>query len=144
MGKRYRPSIPLKVKLIAALRELGLTQADVEFDHCPPLGLREYDEASRTYTPPANDPDKIVMRLKEKHREKTHHPLGPHTSVGSDQHMIAKTRHGRGDKFLVKKPLSLPVEVDPGRRCVGCGQYPDECRCPPLPQRSSFRPMRRA
>lgn len=170
MAKLYRPAIPDRVKLIAVLRELGLTLGDVNFDHCPPLGLREYDEKTRTYTPSANDPDKIVMRTTQAHRDKTNHPRGPHTTVGSDRHLIDKTRNGRDTKFAVVKPplparmydwahcdgcgltvvnctcqpasLDRPATIDPGPKCRGCGEYGPDCTCPPREKRSAFQRAR--
>lgn len=140
MARKYRPGMTDRVKLLVVLRQYGLTPADIEFDHCPPLALRAYDEATRKYTPDANDPAKIVARIKKAHRDKTNHPLGPHTSAGSDQHLIAKTRHGRDTKFQVNKPLlALPAVADPGRRCPRCGKPMDECRCPLPGPHSSFR-----
>lgn len=143
--KRYRPAIPDRVKLLVVLRQDGLcgceclerlgTLANTEFDHCPPLALREYEEPTRTYTPDANDPDKIVARVKVHHRDKTNHPRGPHTSVGSDRHLIDKTRHGRDTKFVVHKtapqpPAPTAQQHTPPARCRSCGGYPGECTCP--------------
>jgi len=144
VSKRYRPAIPDRVKLIAALRFIGLTTADVEFDHCPALGLREYDEETRTYTPPANEPEKIVMRLKQDHRDKTNHPRGPHTVIGSDRHLIDKTKPEVIEKFQVVKPgplppaLKLPDLIAAGDKCRRCGEFADACTCAPVQQRSSF------
>jgi len=157
MSKRYRPAIPDRVKLIVVLRQDGLcgcgcgqrlgTLENTEFDHCPPLALREYDEATRKYTPDANDPEKIVGRIKAEHRAKTSHPKGPHTSHGSDQHLISKTRHGRDTKFAVVKTslkpalppvMKLQEMVEAEQRCRRCGQYPGECACPAPPQRTGF------
>lgn len=139
MAERYRPAIPLAIKLICIIRDL-LDGAEIEFDHCPPLALREYDEATRTYSPPANDPTKIVARLKPDHRAKTHHPRGPHTTIGSDQHLINKAKPDRAEKFAVLKPtLGRPTVVDVGERCRRCGEYGEDCTCPPREERSSFR-----
>jgi hypothetical protein len=138
--KRHRPAIPLLVKYLAVLRHFGLKPGDIEFDHDPPLALREYDEASRTYSPPANDPDRIVMLLKADHRAKTHHPRGPHTTIGSDQHAIHKAKPEQAAKFQVNKPpLALPATGPAHVRCGRCGQYQDECSCPPAQARTSFR-----
>jgi hypothetical protein len=154
MGTRYRPAIPDRVKLIVVLRQEGKcgcgcglklgTLENTEFDHCPPLALREYDEATRTYTPAANDPDKIVARIKEQHRAKTHHPRGPHTTIGSDQHLIHKAEPAQVSKFVVQKPAPQPpapasAPPDPPGRCRSCGGWPGECICPPRQERSSFR-----
>jgi hypothetical protein len=138
MAPRYRPAIPLLVKFLAALRAMGLTPADVEFDHDPPLGLREYDEDTRTYTPPANDPEKVVMRIKADHRAKTNGPRGPHTSIDGDIHAIAKTKPHRTEKFqVVKPPLDRPPVINPGEKCRGCGEYGTDCICPPKAERKA-------
>lgn len=146
--KRFRPAIPDKIKLQVVLRQDGRcgcgcderlgTIANTEFDHCPPLALREYDEATRTYTPDANDPDKIVARVKQHHRDKTNHPRGPHTSLGGDLHLIAKARPDRAAKFqVVKTPLDRPAQIDPGLKCRGCGEYGADCLCPPRAERKA-------
>ena len=78
------------------------------------------------------------MRIKADHRAKTNGPRGPHTSIDSDIHAIAKTRGDRASKFQVdKKPLGLPPGPAPERtRC--CGQEPELCKCPKAQPRSSF------
>lgn len=142
MTMRYRPSIPLLVKYLAALRYAGLTPADVEFDHDPPLGLREYDEATRAYTPPANDPERIVMRIKADHRAKTNGPRGPHTSIDGDIHAIAKTKGNRAAKFQVAKP---PLDDQPSAYCTGCETEVDPRqphRCPAGQKRADERGRR--
>lgn len=87
----YRPNMPLSVKLQAAILQLGLDPARVDFDHNPALGLREFDEKTKTYTPDANDPKFItVLERGEEHRVKTSGT--PATSAGSDIHRIAKSK----------------------------------------------------
>jgi hypothetical protein len=87
----HRPHMPLSVKLQAAILQLGLDPARVDFDHNPALGLREFDEATKTYTPDANDPKFItVLERGEDHRIKTSGT--PATSAGSDIHRIAKSK----------------------------------------------------
>lgn len=88
-----RKDPPLSVKLAVALRMLGFTKEDqVQYDHDPALGLREWDEEKRDFIPPQNDPDWIVIRTKPSHRTKTTGRKGERavTSYGSDQHAIAK------------------------------------------------------
>lgn len=87
----YRPHMPLSVKLQAAILQLGLDPAGVDFDHDPALGLREFDEETKTYTPDANDPKFITVRARtEDHRIKT--SGNGATSAGSDIHRIAKSK----------------------------------------------------
>jgi len=87
----YRPNMPLSVKLQAAILQLGLDPAKVDFDHNPALGLREFNEETKTYTPDANDPKFItVLERGEEHRIKTSGT--PATSAGSDIHRIAKAK----------------------------------------------------
>lgn len=87
----HRPHMPLSVKLRAAILQLGLDPARVDFDHNPALGLREFNEETKTYTPDANDPKFItVLERGEEHRIKTSGT--PATSAGSDIHRIAKVK----------------------------------------------------
>lgn len=89
-----RKKIPDKVKLIAALRRFNLELTQVEFNHTPPLALREYDPVAKDTIPPANDPDHIEMLLIEEHRVQTFGRGGTKriTTAGSDIHAIAKVR----------------------------------------------------
>jgi hypothetical protein len=87
----YRPHMPLSVKLEAAIRQLGLDPALCDFDHDPALGLREFNEETKTYTPDANDPKFITVRARDgDHRIKT--SGNGATSAGSDIHRIAKAK----------------------------------------------------
>jgi hypothetical protein len=91
---RPRPHMPVKVKLDAAILQLGLDPADVDFDHDPALGIRVFDEATGKYEPDANDPRFITVRSRERdgegHKAKTFGTGG--TTAGSDVHRIAKIR----------------------------------------------------
>jgi hypothetical protein len=87
----YRPHMPLSVKLQAAILQLGLDPACVDFDHDPALGLRPFDKETNVYTPDANDPRFITVRdRKGDHRVKTSGNKA--TSAGSDIHRIAKSK----------------------------------------------------
>lgn len=87
----HRPHMSLSVKLQAAILQLGLDPARVDFDHNPALGLREFNEETKTYTPDANDPKFItVLERGGAHRIKTSGT--PATSAGSDIHRIAKVK----------------------------------------------------
>jgi hypothetical protein len=67
----YRPHMPLRVKLAAALHALGLDPDDVDFDHAPPLMQREWDPNACDTIPPANEPSAIVPRARGEHKAKT-------------------------------------------------------------------------
>ncbi|THK34010.1 hypothetical protein EHS39_32900 [Ensifer sp. MPMI2T] len=86
--------MPDKVKLIAALRRMGLTIEQVQFDHNPALALRPIDPATGDTIPPANDPEYIELLLIAEHKEKTFGKGGEKrvTTAGSDIGNIAKVR----------------------------------------------------
>jgi hypothetical protein len=85
-----RPHMPLAVKLAAALRLAGLDPAEaIEWDHDPPLGLRERTPEGG-YIPDANDDRYIVPRQKKEHREKTNGTGA--TVADGDIHKIAKAK----------------------------------------------------
>lgn len=88
--KLPRPSIPIKIKLQVALRQLSLTLGDkiLQLDHDPALELREFDPSTGKYTPDANDPDYLIWRGEGDHDKKTHGPGGEKriTTKGSDNH----------------------------------------------------------
>lgn len=94
MKPNRRKTIPWKVKCEAALRALGLTIREVNFDHEPALALREWDERAQDTIPPANDPDFIRILLVADHKAKTFGRGGEKrvTTLGSDIHAIAKAR----------------------------------------------------
>lgn len=89
--KGFRPHMPLKVKLEAALRALGLTIDTVDFDHDPPLGMRVWRPDQQDTDPPANDPAHIVPRPRGQHREKTSGRTTKARAEG-DQTEIARTQ----------------------------------------------------
>ncbi len=89
--KGYHPTIPLGVKLQAALASLGLTTADVEWHHDPPLALRVWDPIAGDTVPAANDPAHIVMLLTEAHAVRTNGPKTKAVAQG-DKTAIARTR----------------------------------------------------
>lgn len=64
----------------------------IDFNHDPPLKLREWIEEKGDYDPPQNDPAYLFAMVREHHRERTHHPRGPHTTIDSDLHAINKVR----------------------------------------------------
>ncbi|MCO5730147.1 hypothetical protein [Rhizobium sp. SSA_523] len=89
-----RKAIPDRVKLIAALRRIGLTITEVQFDHNPALELRPVNPHTGDTIPPANDPDHIDMLLLVEHKEKTFGRGGEKraTTADSDIGRIAKVR----------------------------------------------------
>lgn len=104
-GPVRRKPIPKKLRAIIALRQNGLCACGCgerlmpgfHIDHEPPLDLRLWDEATQDTIPPANDPDHLFGKTPNCHRRKTNHPLGPHTTLNSDSHAIAKGRRLRGE-----------------------------------------------
>lgn len=99
-GRRpKRKAIPDRVKLIAALRRMGLTITEVQFDHNPALWLRPINPLTGDTIPPANDPDHIDMLLLVEHKTKTFGRGGDKriTTAGSDIGNISKTRRVSAD-----------------------------------------------
>lgn len=90
IGVVRRKAIPNRVKLIAALARFGLRVEQVQFDHSPPLALREWDDSAGDYRPAANDPLHIQMLIMEEHRTKTFGRLA--TVADGDVHKIAKAK----------------------------------------------------
>ncbi|MBV6657000.1 MAG: hypothetical protein KI785_04445 [Devosiaceae bacterium] len=66
-----RKHIPLKVQLRAALTQLGLDPDNVQLDHDPALELRPTCSETGDTIPPANDPEFLVWRTVEDHKDKT-------------------------------------------------------------------------
>lgn len=108
--------MPLSVKLDAAILQLGLDPKDVEYHHSPPLGLREYDEATGTYLPEENDPRHIVIMSGPAHKLQTSGREGLKGSVvAGDTHKIAKAKRGakKEEEFrrrLLAKEPGAPVK----------------------------------
>lgn len=94
--KGYRPHMPLKVKLEAALMAAGFRprEQNIEFHHAPPLQLRIWCPEKQDTIPAANDPAYIVPMLEEDHERQTNGRGGEKrvTTAGSDRHMIGKAR----------------------------------------------------
>ena len=90
MGARKHMST--SIRLDAALNALGLLGLEIQWDHNPPLGLREKitDEAGNVigYIPDENDPRYIVPMVKQAHRDKTNGKK--HDVSNGDIHKIAK------------------------------------------------------
>lgn len=105
--KPKRKAIPDRVKLIAALRRMGLTIDDVQFDHNPALELRLINPHTGDTIPPANDPDHIDMLLIEEHKAKTFGPGGEKriTTAGSDIGNISKMRRVSADHEAFRRRM---------------------------------------
>lgn len=100
--KRRRLHRPLWLERDIIERQYGLCACgrceeqlrfDIQFNHKPPLALRTFDKRVDDYDPAENDPDYLFAEIAEHHRIGTSHPLGPHTTLNSDQHAITKVRH---------------------------------------------------
>lgn len=109
-----RKAIPDRVKLIATLRRFGLRIEQVQFDHRPPLALRQIDPATGDTIPPQNDPDHIFLVTLDEHRDKTFGKGGTKraTTAGSDIHAIAKARRLSKDEEEFRRRL---LANEPGR-----------------------------
>jgi len=88
----YRPRIPLGTVVDVILAAFGLTRAEVEIDHDPPLALRVWDPVHKDTIPPANDPAHLRLRLKSVHRDKTTGGATKTSGRGSDVTEIARTK----------------------------------------------------
>jgi len=112
---RRRKHIPMAVKRVVVARQDGLCScgcgeplagARGNFDHNPPLELREWDEGANDTIPPANDPNYIDALIEAHHHKKTDHPRGPHTVIGSDRHKITQSaRIARGGHKRKWRPV---------------------------------------
>lgn len=127
--KGYRRKIPDRVKLAVALKQLGITVTEIQWDHDPPLQLRVWDGTDTV--PPANDPNHIRILLISDHRKKTSGGPAKATGRGSDQTEIARTRRlsKRQEEFrstlLAKEPgvRTAPKKSWP-KRPLGKGKGP--------------------
>lgn len=107
-----RKAIPDRVKLIAALRRMGLTIEEVQFDHSPALALRPINPVTGETIPPANDPDHIEMLLVAEHKEKTFGKGGEKriTTAGSDIGNIAKVRRLTAQQQEMRRRMLAKAE----------------------------------
>lgn len=106
MQAEKRRAPPLHVKLESALRQLVDAWKDLgrlprdsepqlEFDHVPPLALRDVDPETGHHIPHQHDSEHLQWMVKEDHARKTRGSGA--TTAGSDIGEIRKTRQ------LVKK-----------------------------------------
>ncbi|RWX72596.1 hypothetical protein EOA24_00510 [Mesorhizobium sp. M2A.F.Ca.ET.039.01.1.1] len=112
---KKRKAIPDRVKLIAALRRMGLTIEQVQFDHNPALELRPIDPETGDTIPPANSPDHIDLLLITEHKTKTFGRGGDKriTTAGSDIGNIKKLRHLTKDEEAFRRRLLAKAEGEP-------------------------------
>jgi hypothetical protein len=105
--------MPMKVKLEAALRALGLTLETVNWDHDPPLQMRVWVPEKNDTIPAANDPAFIVPLEREEHRAKTSggktkaRAQGDQTEIARTKNM-ADTQEEFRRRILAKEPGKKP------------------------------------
>lgn len=112
--KGFRKAIPIKTVLECAIAQavcpdcgLRLGHIDnVHRDHCPPLAMRTWDDASQDTIPAANDPKFIVLRHVDCHKAKTSGGKTRAKAQG-DVTEIARTRRlGRAQEEFRSKVLA--------------------------------------
>ena len=112
-----RRHMPLSVKLDAALHALGLAGFAIQWDHQPPLGLREQirdgDGNFLRYEPDENDPRYIVPMIKDGHRLKT--SGRKHDASNGDIHKIAKVKRLNESQIEFRRRLLSPDPEPPPR-----------------------------
>lgn len=113
-----RKAIPDRVKLIAALKRMGLTIKQVQFDHNPALALRPINPVTGDTIPPANDPDYIELLLITEHEEKTFGRGGEKriTTAGSDIGNIAKMKRVAKQQEEFRKRVLAKEQGEPEQR----------------------------
>lgn len=114
--KGFRPHMPMRVKLEAALRALGLTLETVDFDHCPALQQRVWNPVAKDTQPAANDPAFIVPRSREDHRDKTSGGKTKARAQG-DVTEIARTKNlAESQAAFRRRMLAKEPGVEPERK----------------------------
>ena len=108
-----RPYIPLRIKLEAALLQLGLDPETAELDHEPALALRE--RSGGQYIPDANDPLFLRWRDWQDHARKTYGRGGEKriTTAGSDIGNIAKGKRLAKEEVEFRKRLQATLVQSP-------------------------------
>ena len=116
--KGFRPKIPDRAILDVVLEAFGLTRADIELDHNPPLALRVWDAGAKDTIPPANDPAYLFLRIKAAHRDKTTGGTAKTSGRGSDVTEIARTKQAadRQREFRERLLAKERGEPKPGPR----------------------------
>jgi hypothetical protein len=114
-----RKAIPWRVKCEAALAKIGLTIAEVEFHHDPPLALRLWDDDAGDTVPPANDPKHIRVLLVAEHRVITTGRRGESDlsiTGNGDVSRIAKVKRLTSDQEEFRRRLLSRECGEPGQR----------------------------
>jgi hypothetical protein len=100
-GFPWPAKLTLKDKLAAYLREMGFqSDAEIQWDHDPPLELRPDNEDGTDYDPPQLDPRHIFPMLAIDHKAKTTGRRGESKlsiSGNGDKSRIDKVRRLRGE-----------------------------------------------
>ncbi len=128
---KFRPHMPLSVKLDACLILLGLAPRAVQWDHDPALELRQWDDAAGDYVPAANDPHHIVPREPAEHKLKTTGRRGESDlsiSFNGDASRIAKTNRLAPEHEAFRRTL---LTKEPGQPRERKGTIP---RAPKTPK----------
>ena len=101
-----RPFVPLRVKLDAALLQLGLDPKTAVLDHHPPLAQRVLLTCGH-YLPSANDPRYLQWLAPEAHAENTTGRRGTSrlSKRGGDVSEIAKTKRLERQAEFIKRVL---------------------------------------
>lgn len=84
-----RKSIPLGVKLAAAIHLLGLDPEDLDWHHQPPIAMRPIDPITGETIPAQNDPKFIIPMARAAHKART---FGDHVPLSGDVQQIKKLR----------------------------------------------------
>jgi hypothetical protein len=111
-----RKTVPLSIKLEAALLQLGLDPKACHLDHDPALALRPLNEAGTDFDPPQHDPRYMRWVSTSDHSRKTTGRKGESklSISGGDQQKIAKVK--RLEKKFVSRLLRPEKKERPKRK----------------------------
>lgn len=113
-----RKHMPVSVKLEAALNALNMHGMSVQWDHNPPLAMREKvlneDGELVGYIPDENDPRYIVPMITDLHRAKTNGK--PHDASNGDIHKIAKLKRLSAKHEEFRRRLATPETREESER----------------------------
>lgn len=107
----YHPHMPVTVKLDVVIRQEGKcscgcgeklgTLKETQFDHVPALCFRKFDETTKTYDPPANDPTRIFAKRVDCHLQKTKQDISDNAKADR----LERELNGLPKRKKVKKPI---------------------------------------